>query len=263
MTLEEFGRELQKLRQERRVSLMDISSSTRINLKFLEAIEAGRFSVLPQTYIRAFLKEYADAVSAPVEEILKKYDKARQAQSPIAASGAQLREQKDRATSTEQVPSHSFSSVIRKNAVFAGFALAALTLTAYLISTSSGDGTAQPPSEVSFDNVVKETEAATTRKSAASPSVPILNPPRDSLRLEMATRDSVWMSILIDGKRTEEYLFAPNRRKTWVAKQRFSITMGNAGGATFILNGKELGVLGKRGAVIRNAIIEDSTQNNL
>jgi cytoskeletal protein RodZ len=58
MDLSKFGEELKKLRLEKQVSLMDISFSTRINIKFLEAIEAGKFSVLPQTYVRAFLREY-------------------------------------------------------------------------------------------------------------------------------------------------------------------------------------------------------------
>ncbi|MBI3005127.1 MAG: DUF4115 domain-containing protein [Ignavibacteriales bacterium] len=263
MTFEEFGEELRTLRQERRVSLMDISSSTRINMKFLEAIEAGRFSVLPQTYIRAFLREYADAVGAPVDEILTKYDEAARGASSTSVSGPSPRELKERPTGSEQVPSFTVSTLLKKNVVFAGIALAAMSLTLYLISTGPGSGASQPPAEISFDNVVKETEAASTKSVASSPSVPTLKPPQDSLRLEMSTRDSVWMSILIDGKRTEEYLFAPNRKKTWVAKDRFSITMGNAGGASFILNGKELGVLGKRGAVIRNAIIEDSTLHNL
>jgi len=260
MTLAEFGEELRKLRQDRHISLMDISSSTRINLKFLEAIEAGRFTVLPQTYIRAFLREYADAVSTSVDEILKKYDDASQVQFPPSTTSSAHREQKDR---TKQTPASAFPSFLRRNLVFGGFAVVALGLTAYLISTSANGSASQTPTEVQFDNVIRETEAAATKNVAAPPSVPTLSAARDSLRLEMSTKDSVWMSILIDGKKTEEYLFAPNRRKTWVAKDRFSITMGNAGGATFTLNGKELGALGKRGAVVRNAVIQDSTLLNL
>jgi len=263
MTLESFGEELRKLRQERHVSLMDISSSTRINMKFLEAIEAGRFSVLPQTYVRAFLREYAESVGAAVDEVLRKYHEAIHGESNPGASGDSPRENQGFSTRSDKIPPPSLSSFLKKNMVFAVVVIAAVGLTVYLMSAGSNIGASQKPAEVSFDNVVKETEAATIKNAVSPPRVPTLNPPQDSLRLEMATNDSVWMSILIDGKRTEEYLFAPNRRKSWVAKDRFSITMGNAGGATFILNGKQLGALGKRGAVVRNAIIEDSTPRNL
>lgn len=44
-----------------------------------------------------------------------------------------------------------------------------------------------------------------------------------------------------------------------MAKERFVITMGNAGGATFQLNGKDIGALGKRGAVVRNAVISETS----
>jgi hypothetical protein len=47
------------------------------------------------------------------------------------------------------------------------------------------------------------------------------------------------------------------------ARDKFSITMGNAGGATFKLNGKELGALGKRGAVVRNVLINEARLKSL
>src|SRR5512140_271469 len=78
MDLIKFGEDLKKLRLEKQVSLMDISFSTRINIKFLEAIEAGKFSVLPQTYVRAFLREYGDAIGLPADEILRRYDAIRE-----------------------------------------------------------------------------------------------------------------------------------------------------------------------------------------
>jgi hypothetical protein len=48
----------------------------------------------------------------------------------------------------------------------------------------------------------------------------------------------------------------------WAAKERFVVTMGNAGGATFRLNGKDIGSLGKRGAIVRNSILTEANLNN-
>jgi hypothetical protein len=48
----------------------------------------------------------------------------------------------------------------------------------------------------------------------------------------------------------------------WVAKERFVVTMGNAGGATFRLNGKDIGSLGKPGAVVRNSILTKANLKN-
>jgi hypothetical protein len=71
----------------------------------------------------------------------------------------------------------------------------------------------------------------------------------------MTTVDSLWLSITIDNSRNEEYLFAADRRHSWKAAEHFQVTMGNAGGATFRLNGKDLGSFGRRGAVLRNRLI--------
>jgi hypothetical protein len=97
-----------------------------------------------------------------------------------------------------------------------------------------------------------ESEAAATRTqplAAPTASIPLLP---DSLRLEIVTLDSVWVSLTSDNLASQEFLFGANRTRSWMAKERFLVTMGNAGGATFRLNGVDLGALGRRGAVVRN-----------
>jgi hypothetical protein len=68
----------------------------------------------------------------------------------------------------------------------------------------------------------------------------------------------VWVAIVIDNVKRGQYLFAPGRIRSWAAKEQFSVSMGNAGAATFRLNGSNLGALGKRGAVARNVLITQS-----
>ncbi|MCU0411276.1 MAG: helix-turn-helix domain-containing protein, partial [Bacteroidetes bacterium] len=74
MDLLEFGSALKNRRVAQQVSLTDIAAETRINIRFLEAIERGDFHVLPQTYVRAFLREYALIVDLPAEEVMRQYD---------------------------------------------------------------------------------------------------------------------------------------------------------------------------------------------
>ncbi len=265
MDLIKFGEELKKLRLEKQVSLMDISFSTRINIKFLEAIEAGKFSVLPQTYIRAFLREYGEAIGFGGDELLRKYDALREPQphtttretapsvTPTAAPVSRPPEKK-----TEKL-----SMSLKKNLLFAGVLLAAVAFV--LILRTPVAKTPDAAQEIPFDAVVKESEATAYKPDTARHAfVPAPMPVQpDSLRLEMQSTDSVWISILVDGKTTLEYLFPPNRKRTFLAKDQFSITMGNAGGATFRLNGKELGSLGKRGSVVRNVLINQARLKTL
>ena len=43
-------------------------------MKFLEAMENGDFSFLPELYVKAFTKQYAKAVNLDEDVIIKKYE---------------------------------------------------------------------------------------------------------------------------------------------------------------------------------------------
>lgn len=265
MTLESFAAELKKTRIEKQVSLMDISASTRINLKFLEALEEGQFAMLPQTYVRAFIREFADAVGLDPVATLKKYDAIQPRQHnerekekenhPVHAS-------RPSAPAAQEVSLQPILVFARQNALFVGFVLVAAVFVVYLFRQTSD---ANPPStiaETPFDNVVRENAAAQPPEEQPV-SLPAVTRPAavDSLSLVMTTTDSVWMTITLDDTRTMEYLFSPGRKGNWTARESFTITMGNAGGATFVLNGKDLGSLGRPGAVIRNVRVSAANLN--
>jgi hypothetical protein len=75
------------------------------------------------------------------------------------------------------------------------------------------------------------------------------------LILEGRTSLDVWVRLVIDDEPSKEYLFGPKILRTWKAKEKFRVSLGNAGGMTFRLNGKDLGTLGKPGAVVRSVLI--------
>jgi hypothetical protein len=266
MDFEKFSQDLKQARIEKKVSLMDISSETRINLKYLEAIENGEFQILPQTYVRAFLREYALMVGLNPEEVLQQYNIARQetASRKPEETLPKTAPAQDGTAMNKIIKRISSLSSLQRNIAFGVFIFLGIVLIIVLANSNKSEEYERPVSEVPFDRVIRENEAASVPSpSVVADSVPaVITLKRDSLRLEISTTDSVWISLLIDGKMGEEYLFDANRRKSWTAKDRFVITMGNAGGATFKLNGKNIGALGKRGAVVRNAVITDANLKN-
>lgn len=261
-----FGEELKKHRQAKQISLVQVSAATRINVKFLEAIEVGRFSVLPEPYVRAFVREYTQAVELNTEEILLKYDEAVKQTRPSPAPQPVPLPQEIRPSSGAR--NHQLNvqlaQLAQRNIIPLLAVGAILIIVLFLSNSGSSDTQSDKPAEVSFDRVVKESEATPVNNQPASrTTAPLVVAKSDSLRLEMTSIDSLWILIEIDGKRKVEYLFPPKYRRTWTAKDQFAITMGNAGGATFRLNDKEIGALGKRGAVVRNAVITAETPTKL
>jgi len=66
--------ELKKARQQKKISLEEISDQTRINTQFLERIEAGEIDFLPRAYVKAFIKTYAKYIGMNMTEIIPKID---------------------------------------------------------------------------------------------------------------------------------------------------------------------------------------------
>ncbi|MBI5647936.1 MAG: DUF4115 domain-containing protein [Ignavibacteriae bacterium] len=77
----------------------------------------------------------------------------------------------------------------------------------------------------------------------------------DSLVLEAISNAPVWFSVKMDTTRTERGNMSSNEHRVWRARDRFVLTLGDAGAITFFLNGKQLPALGDEGAVIKNVTI--------
>ena len=69
-----FHEELKKIRISKDIKLSEISDNTKINIKYLEAIENGNFDSLPNIYIRLFIRTYSEYLNCDSSEILNKYE---------------------------------------------------------------------------------------------------------------------------------------------------------------------------------------------
>ncbi|MDI6803761.1 MAG: DUF4115 domain-containing protein [Bacteroidota bacterium] len=244
--------ELKNARISQIISLEDISAATRINVKFLQAIEEGQFAILPQAYVRAFIREYAAQVGINPDDSIKKYEQSTQPQinnetaSPNTAAKVRLSKQKGASQTTV-------------------LAILAIIVVVGLIGslTFFRDDTEKTVAEIPFQQAVEETEKKPTPDSSISNlskhSPQGLLPPAsvsgDSLLLFISASESAWISLIIDEKVKNEILLLADKSMTWKAAHDFKLTVGNAGGIKIKLNNKEVPSLGKRGAVIRDIVL--------
>jgi len=247
--MEPFFAALRQAREARRLTVADISNATLINERFLEAIERGDVTILPQTYIRAFLREYAEAVGLDPDDILHRYDQTQ------AGRPAVIEPPPPAMASSAQAESDSW----KRRIVLLTLILAAVAL--ILANTLFREKT-PPLQEVPFQRVITENEQRAvplpgTTPPAAAPTAEI--GPADSLVLRGTTTDSVWVRLITDTQPPREYLFGPDSRFAWKARDRFVLTLGNAGGIQFALGAKQLGSFGRRGSVIRDTILTRRT----
>jgi cytoskeletal protein RodZ len=272
-----FSEELRRAREEKNISLADISKSTRINLKYLEALDQGLFDILPQAYIRAFIREYANAVGLSPAETLQKYDilitgKYATGQTPTQTSGwttGAVPELHEPANGAD-VPAPTEEFLVKQRSmrtivIIASIVVLCSLVLAYVANYIWVTHSLPPARETPFQEVVREKEAkyapppkpdtvsAVKHDSAAASPAQTLS--KDSLTLNIHASSVVWMSIVRDTGTAVEMLLQPNQTRMLRTKKRFIVTTGNAGGASFRVNGKEIGTLGKEGIVLRGIII--------
>ena len=74
LTVTELGTRLKEARLSKGYSLDDLQEITKIQKRYLVGIEEGNYSIMPGTfYVRAFIKQYAEAVGLKSEELLEQY----------------------------------------------------------------------------------------------------------------------------------------------------------------------------------------------
>lgn len=74
LTLTELGSRLKEAREVKGISLDELQKITKIQKRYLIGIEEGNYSIMPgKFYIRAFIKQYAEAVDLNPEEIFDLY----------------------------------------------------------------------------------------------------------------------------------------------------------------------------------------------
>jgi cytoskeletal protein RodZ len=89
--IEHFGISLRRARQDRALSIGEISSSTKVPRSTLELIETGTLEGLPaDVFVRGFIRSYARAVGVSELQPLAQYDRARRARSEAARAESTL-----------------------------------------------------------------------------------------------------------------------------------------------------------------------------
>ncbi|WP_345238892.1 helix-turn-helix domain-containing protein [Pontibacillus salipaludis] len=70
----EIGARLKEARESQNMTLEDVQQETKIQTRYLQAIEKGNFSIMPgKFYTRAFIRQYAEAVGLDAESLMEEH----------------------------------------------------------------------------------------------------------------------------------------------------------------------------------------------
>ncbi len=108
---DDFGSHLKHQRELRGISLDEISSITKIHLRYLEALESNSFDELPgEVFIKGFIRSYGRAIGANLQELISAYDET------VGNERLETREQAQREDNSE-----TQKQVFLVNAIVGGF----------------------------------------------------------------------------------------------------------------------------------------------
>lgn len=251
-----FAEELKAIRISGNLTLQQVSTKTRIDHKYLEAIESGDFEFLPEIYVKAFLKEYIKALDLDEKAYMKKYESARQGiyqdkeevppeEKKISDKEKEPEKQQGTLSSFDAIRQYkrleeeSSASKNRKTKVLSYVTFAAIIIAAviYLFFFSHEDELIVP--EKTWEEVIEETGPENTPVEKPG-DIQEENNYTDSLRLTIKAVDTSWIRIVVDDSRSDEFLLFPRSQKVIKAANNYRIVFGNTRGVQLDLNGKPL-----------------------
>lgn len=82
-TMDELGQILREARETKGLTLAEVQAQTRINARFLEALETGEYAVLPSpVHVRGFLRNYSRFLELDPQPLVERYEQRQGAFAP-------------------------------------------------------------------------------------------------------------------------------------------------------------------------------------
>jgi cytoskeletal protein RodZ len=226
--VEPFGARLKREREQRGVTLDDISLSTKIGKRFLSALEEERFDQLPGgIFSKGFVRAYARHLGIDEEQAVADYLSAT---TPAA---------------TEQQPYNDLPIEVAEQledrqsdrAVHVPWGLfAGLLLIVALGVAVWGFYSREKQKQSSNVHGIQNSNAPPLAVTPANTQ----SPPPGTFNVVIKVREDSWVSITADGKQLLQQILVAPAEKSIEARNEIVIKAGSIGALDFSFNGKRL-----------------------
>ncbi|MGP8298712.1 helix-turn-helix domain-containing protein [Streptomyces inhibens] len=245
-----IGHALQQARIGAGLTVEEVSTTTRVRIPLVHAIEQDDFSRCGgDVYARGHIRALARAVALDPQPLIDHFD-AEHGGRPSPTTLAAPIYEAERIRSEPRRPNWTAAMVAAIVAVigFVGFTL-----------FTGGDKSDGGPL-AGGDTHAKPAPAPTRHPSTIKPPInpepsdsAVAGLPKDKVTIKVTARDGQsWISAKdANGKLLEDGLLKQGESKTITDKERIDLVLGNAGAVQLYVNGKEVKELGDKGTVER------------
>ncbi len=243
---------MRQTREKLGLSLEDAENATKIRRKYLEALENEAYDQLPGVvYARGFLRNYARYLGLSGEALVQEMDNAiTQAALPEDQRGERGAGEEKEQTSTRRKRPVKWKKEPGERKTrgkiwlaMAGAVLIMLGGWVIYAAWQQGQPEKNPPPVAQKDNRSSLPPAA---------NVPPVTPAPEGVDLVLNVTDSrSWMQVVVDGREEFTGILQAGEVRQFRGQERIYVKLGNAGVVQVQLNGRNLGVLGGVGQVIK------------
>lgn len=243
-----IGRALAQARLSAGLTVDQVSTSTRIRVPIIQAVEQDDFSRCGgDFYARGHVRLLAKAVGADPEALVARYDAEHG--SPAQIQPAQLFEsEKIRPERRRPNWTAAMVAAIAVVIAFVGFNLVRGE------QADSSEPVAGKPSAAAPSNPPSSQAGKDQRPDKPAPSdSAIAAAPADKVTMKItAAGGNSWLSVTgSNGKTLFQNVLTEGKSKTFTDDEEIRIVAGNAGAVKLFVNGKDLGPAGESGEVVR------------
>jgi len=267
----DVGATLRRAREDKRLTLEQLSRTTKISLSNLRALENNDFERLPAiVYTRGFLRSYAREVGldpedtvegylAQIEEALALEQAARE---PAVGETAMAAPRPERAHSTAGLPSlrirADLTNVPRPTLAAATLLLLLVGLVVTFVWRGTDEGSEVATAAAHED--VAQAGAVTPASADAARAAHVVD---DGLRLELKTTGPCWVSASADRAPALSRLLRAGENETIEAKDEIVLRVGDPSTIDLTVNGAPLRPLGRAGIPVTVEINRDNFRDLL
>jgi cytoskeletal protein RodZ len=247
-----FGDWLRRQREMREINLRDIADRTKISLRYLEAMEADRFDLLPAPiFAKGFLREYARYVGLSPDDVVNHYLSVHH---PDELPGDPKEDTKSR---SRPKPLDAGQPPVRRSwsygLVLALAGLVLLVLVAVIAYLA--------------DRREEEPAAASQAPPIAAPPAPVARPgapppaaePGAPVEVSLDFTKECWVEAVIDGKNRLAETRWQGEAVQLEAEKSIVLTLGDAGAVGVQVNGYPFELNARAGDVVRDLLIDLDT----
>lgn len=251
-----FGDRLRREREMRGITLDEITESTKISRRHLEALEGEHFDQLPGgVFNKGFVRAYARFLGLDEDQAVADYSAASNEQpEPEDKFPLEIHEEPNRRLNRRR----SYLPLVFAIAALAGVLVGymfwaksrphgAESPTASAQPAPPAATTIEPPANTSAPAPVPAAESSPPAKEAtAATSSQAEKPvkPEKTFLVQVTAKEDAWVSIVADGKSVMERVMTADKIKKIKAGKTLVLRTGNAGGIEVSFNGVPLGALG-------------------